>query len=140
MSMDRYDQLMATYDTFVEEARRTRIQPCSFAQAFLVWVDEHLLRRLGDDPPPSDIAAAKLELAEKYFEWFQKAPRSHQVAVPAEDEHVCILEVFQAGYLYLSQLALNSRYVATPPTVTPRRRISHQILKARGQSIEIEES
>lgn len=139
-SNDFYGRLLDTYDRFVEEGQRKRIEPCEHAVAFVAWANERF-EHLSNEPTPATLNQARLELLDKYFDWLQAVSNQHRITVPGANSHVCILEVFQAGYFYLTELALRSLHKSPErPVQRVRRPISITILKARGLDIEDEEA
>lgn len=137
-SADFYMHLMNTYDGFVEEGRRKRSAPCTHATAFIEWTDDRF-GHLGITSSAAELNQVRLELLDKYFDWLQIVPMLHRTTVPTEDAHVCILEVFQASYFYLTDLGLRSKFHESVPPPSPvRKPISAMILKARGDNIEVD--
>ncbi len=81
---------------------------CIFAQGFSLWLDQLFL----DIKEPSIVSVnqAKVQLIDKFFEWFRYVPRSHQLRHGVRG-HTCIFQVFEAGYRRLKVVELN----LTPP-------------------------
>lgn len=136
---DRYDQIMRSYQLRRANDRVPAREACEPARGLLKWIDGRF-SFVDQEPAVEAIEAAKFDLLEKYFDWYQAVTDEHRRTIPAADRHVCLLEVFQAAYFYLDDLDLHVRRgIPAPKESAAARRepVSWRILKARGIDIEV---
>jgi hypothetical protein len=87
---------------------------CIFAQGFSQWV-EQLLRDI-QQPTIIRVNQAKVQLVDKFFDWYRYVPRSHKLRQGYRG-HTCIFQVFETGYqrLKVVELALTPPMLFLPP-------------------------
>lgn len=88
----------------VEEKKKV----CSYAKEFSKWVDQLLSEEI--QYSNVSINQAKIQLVDKFFEWYRYVPRSHKLRMGSRG-HTCIFQVFENGYQRLKVIELT----ITPP-------------------------
>lgn len=81
---------------------------CSYAVRFSEWAEE--LCDFADDPSVVSVNQAKVQLIDKYFEWYRYVAKSHRYRIGARG-HTCIFQVFESSYERLKVIELS----LTPP-------------------------
>ncbi len=93
---------------------------CLFAQGFSQWVDQLLLDI--KQPTIMRVNQAKVQLIDKFFDWYRYVPRNHRLRQGTRG-HTCIFQVFEIGYqrLKVVELALTPPLLFLPPVPPPPR-------------------
>ena len=81
---------------------------CLYARGFSAWGNQ-LIKEIAE-PNIVAVNQAKVQLLDKYFEWYRYVPRAHRLKAGTQG-HICIFQVFEATYERLKVLELS----LTPP-------------------------
>lgn len=123
--IESQEDIWHSFDDF--EVPEDRPQPCRHAEEFALWADELLERT--DMSNQISVNQAKVQLLDKYFDFFALVPKSHRYCVGTRS-HICIFHVFklvgdllQAAELKLHKPELFKRLKQV--SMTPARPIPH---------------
>ncbi len=88
---------------------------CPFAFQFSKWADD--LIQFPEDPDILDIYQAKINLLDKYFDWYHIVPKRHRFH-KGNRGHICIYQVFVKAYheLRAAELSLKPFPLISPPS------------------------
>ena len=87
---------------------------CVYALQFKKWTDD--LIQFPNDPDLLDIYKAKLNLLDKYFDWYHSVPKRHRFYI-GDRGHICIFQVFVMAFheLRTVELSLKPFPLIAPP-------------------------
>lgn len=86
---------------------------CRSAFQFSKWADD--LIQFSEDPNIIDIYQAKVNLIDKYFDWYHIVPKRHRFH-KGERGHICIYQVFVKTYHELKAVELSLK---PSPLISP---------------------
>lgn len=87
---------------------------CFYARKLALWA-EQLCFTVLQEPCLVSINQSKLQLQDKFFEWYIVVPKKHRVLISAN--HICLFQVYQLAYerLRVAELAITPPLLFLPP-------------------------
>lgn len=79
---------------------------CPFAERFQTWWQE-IYTEATQQPTDISINQAKVQLVDRYWQWYATAPKAHQNIIGNRDGHTCIFQIFQRAYASLRAVELS---------------------------------
>ena len=76
---------------------------CPFAREFSEWTEN--LFQVTKEPTVIAVNQAKVQLLDKYFEWYRFVPKNHRNRLGSRG-HTCIFQVFVQAYVHLKEVDL----------------------------------
>lgn len=91
---------------------------CLYARGFSSWGNQ-LIKEI-TEPNIVAVNQAKLQLLDKYFEWYRYVPRAHRLRAGTKG-HICVFQVFESAYerLKVLELSLTPPMLFLPTVVSP---------------------